>query len=292
MSRILRVAILQIMITGLVFIAWGLLGTAVDVSGQLSDVLGQAGELGGLAGARIVNAQPQVTITPVVLPRGGAGGSGGAGGAKRSGISNENAGLSGAAVDPANAASVMLAPPLPTDANGGAGSAAPLGTPAPFVEPSPTPLPPSMPDRLVISKIGLDAPVVIAPRLTLQVGQDLLGFWSAPNEFAVGWHEGSAFLGETGNTVLSGHHNVYGKVFARLVELAPGDEITVYSGPLEFHYVVVQVMRLEERGVPLEQRIQNARWILPSTDERLTLVTCWPITSNTHRLIIVARREG
>jgi LPXTG-site transpeptidase (sortase) family protein len=281
MSRILRVAILQIMVTGLVFIAWGLLGTAVDVSGQLSNVLGQAGELGGLAGARIVDNQPEVTITPLVLP------SGSAGGAKRT-ANGSGDGANAAAANPA----VMLAPPLPTDANGGAGSGARLETPAPFVEPSPTPLPASMPDRLVIPKIGLDAPVHVAPRLTIQVGQDLLGFWSAPNEYAVGWHEGSAFLGETGNTVLSGHHNIYGGVFARLVELAPGDEITVYSGGLEFHYVVSQVMKLEERGVPLEQRIQNARWILPSTDERLTLVTCWPITSNTHRLIIVARREG
>ena len=35
--------------------------------------------------------------------------------------------------------------------------------------------------------------------------------------------------------------------------------------------------------------MENAAWIMPSEDERLTLVTCWPYTSNTHRLIIVAR---
>ena len=27
----------------------------------------------------------------------------------------------------------------------------------------------------------------------------------------------------------------------------------------------------------------------PTTDERITLITCWPYTSNTHRLIIVAK---
>jgi sortase A len=36
-------------------------------------------------------------------------------------------------------------------------------------------------------------------------------------------------------------------------------------------------------------RLQNAQWIQPTTDERLTLVTCWPYNDNSHRLIIVAR---
>jgi len=35
--------------------------------------------------------------------------------------------------------------------------------------------------------------------------------------------------------------------------------------------------------------LQNARWIMASSDERLTLVTCWPAYSNTHRLILVAK---
>jgi sortase A len=46
---------------------------------------------------------------------------------------------------------------------------------------------------------------------------------------------------------------------------------------------------LPEKGQPLSVRLKNAAWIQPTTDERLTLVTCWPYTSNTHRLIIVAR---
>ena len=38
-------------------------------------------------------------------------------------------------------------------------------------------------------------------------------------------------------------------------------------------------------------REENGRWIQPSDDERLTLVTCWPADSNTHRLILVAVPE-
>ena len=46
---------------------------------------------------------------------------------------------------------------------------------------------------------------------------------------------------------------------------------------------------LEEKGMPEEVRRSNAQWIAPTDDERVTLVTCWPYTSNTHRLVIVAK---
>ncbi|HID54608.1 MAG TPA: sortase, partial [Anaerolineae bacterium] len=32
-----------------------------------------------------------------------------------------------------------------------------------------------------------------------------------------------------------------------------------------------------------------AEWIMPTEDERITLVTCWPYTDNTNRLIVVAQ---
>jgi sortase A len=46
---------------------------------------------------------------------------------------------------------------------------------------------------------------------------------------------------------------------------------------------------VKERGEPVEARRQNARWMNPTEDERLTMITCWPYTSNTHRLIVVAK---
>ena len=39
---------------------------------------------------------------------------------------------------------------------------------------------------------------------------------------------------------------------------------------------------------PLDVRQANARWILPTTDERVTLITCWPYESNSHRLVVIA----
>ena len=148
-----------------------------------------------------------------------------------------------------------------------------------------------IPERIVIEKINLDAPVEVAHTINVDVdGQEVTQFL-VPEEFAAGWHEGSASLGVIGNTVISGHHNAFGKVFAHLVDLDIGDEITMLSGTHEFRYTIVNKMILPEKEETLEMRMQNARWILPSTDERLTLVTCWPANSNTHRLVIVAVPE-
>jgi sortase A len=46
---------------------------------------------------------------------------------------------------------------------------------------------------------------------------------------------------------------------------------------------------VKEKGESVEVRRKNAQWIAPTNDERLTLVTCWPYTNNTHRVIVVAK---
>ena len=145
-----------------------------------------------------------------------------------------------------------------------------------------------IPDRLVIPTINLDAPIIPISYKDIQVGDEVYHQWVAPDQFAAGWQDSSALLGLPGNTVLNGHHNAYGKVFKDLVKLGIGDVIIVYSGSQEFHYQVVAKMLLPERYRPLSTRMENALWIAPSTDERITLVTCWPADSNTHRVVIVA----
>jgi sortase A len=99
----------------------------------------------------------------------------------------------------------------------------------------------------------------------------------------------SAPLGKPGNTAITGHHNIAGEVFRNLVKLKPGDRITVYSKDMPFYYEITTRKILPERGQPAEVRRENARWMQPTEDERITLITCWPYTSNTHRLIIVAK---
>jgi sortase A len=173
---------------------------------------------------------------------------------------------------------------LPDDSTAGA-SLAPAGTPLPA-----TPIAiGDPPTRLVIGVIGLDAPVVTVGWHTEQSGSSLISVWDVPDWQAAGWLKTSAPAGQKGNTVLDGHHNINGQVFRRLVDLKPKDEIELYAGARVLHYVVTQKLILPDRDQPMQVRIENAKWIQPTDDERLTLVTCWPYTNNTHRLIIVAR---
>ena len=55
-------------------------------------------------------------------------------------------------------------------------------------------------------------------------------------------------------------------------------------------YVVDEVTKpLLEVGASEEQRLANARYIQPTSDARVTLVTCWPYYTNTHRVIVVGK---
>ena len=146
----------------------------------------------------------------------------------------------------------------------------------------------AIPERIVIPKIGLDAPILPVPYRLVKEGNNVFQQWTVPDQFAAGWQTDSAPIGVPGNTVLNGHHNVWGEVFGKLVDLNPGDFIEVTAGDIQIRYVITNKMILPERGQPLSVRFENARWLLPTNDERLTLVTCWPHWSNTHRLIIVA----
>lgn len=139
-----------------------------------------------------------------------------------------------------------------------------------------------------IPAIQLDAPIMPATLRKVLMEGKTVDMWFAPDALAPGWHTTSAFPGAIGNTVISGHNNDFGAVFARLVDLNPGDEIQLITQKKIHIYQVTNKVLFQEVEVGLAQRLENARWISPTNDERLTLVTCWPNDSNTHRLIIVA----
>ena len=172
----------------------------------------------------------------------------------------------------------------------------PFPTPGPNPQSSvPTPDPGAVPDRLVIPSIELETSVIPIGFEKMQFEGEIYDQWLAPDYRAAGWHETSAGLGVPGNTVLNGHHNIKGEVFRDVYRLQVGDEIILYSAQAEFKYVVVYTAILEERNQPLEVRLANAEWIQPTEDERVTLITCWPYESNTHRVVVVAvpvRAEG
>jgi sortase A len=171
------------------------------------------------------------------------------------------------------------------------GTPTPWPTPSPTMTPTPTPTPDPaslVPTRLLIPAIGLDAPVVEIGWDTQDVNGAQVSVWNVPEYFAAGWHKTSAPPGQVGNTVLNGHHNIHGEVFRDLINLEAGDQIFLYVGETVYTYSVTELHLLEEKGRPVEERMQNAQWVAETNEERLTLVTCWPYTNNTHRLIIVA----
>ena len=144
--------------------------------------------------------------------------------------------------------------------------------------------------RLIwIPAIELYAPVVGVDLEVVEIEGVEYDQWTAPSERAAGWHASSALLAQAGNTVLNGHHNVYGEVFRDLEALQVGDEIVLYSDSAAYFFQVEERVIFPERFARLEQRLENASWVLPTEDERLTLITCWPYESNTHRLVLVAR---
>lgn len=145
------------------------------------------------------------------------------------------------------------------------------------------------PTRIVASKIDLDAPVEAIGVTPVQSGGETYYQWLVPNDFVAGWHDNSALLGQPGNTVLNGHHNVYGEVFRDIIDLEVGDELILYDAEQAYKYQVTDKEILLERGQSLEVRLENAQWIAPTEDERITIVTCWPYTDNSHRLVVVAK---
>lgn len=196
--------------------------------------------------------------------------------------------LTGTATPALVAACTATATPPPSATPSPTATRTPLPTSTPTATATPSRVPAEgLPTRIVIPAIGLDAPVLPAPWKVVVVEGQEVGQYQVPDS-AAGFHLGSALPGHIGNTVLSGHHNLGSQVFRYLIDVEIGDEVILYVGELAYRYRVTQKLLLPEKGQPLEVRRDNARWIEPTADERLTLVTCWPYTGNSHRLILVA----
>ncbi len=190
---------------------------------------------------------------------------------------------------PASSASAQELPvALPAGADGALGvvnSRPPLGRPSMGSSTS-------QPTRLALPSINVDTEVIpIGWHVIQQADGTQASEWEVA-DFAAGWHKNSAHPGEGGNVVLSGHNNIRGSVFRKLYTMQPGDEAILWADGQEFVYEVEEVMLLEEKFAPIEQRVENAQWIKSFDDDRLTLVSCWPENDNTHRVVVVAKRKG
>ena len=124
---------------------------------------------------------------------------------------------------------------------------------------------------LKIDKIDLKMPVTY-------------GAGSHQLKVAAGWVPETASIGSYGNAVIAGHRNyTKGSHFNRLGEMAVGDVIgyTPLDGK-EMRFVVTEILEaLPGDSVAFEQ----------TTDvQMLTLYTCTPVRTATHRLLVRATR--
>jgi LPXTG-site transpeptidase (sortase) family protein len=145
--------------------------------------------------------------------------------------------------------------------------------PTPSVNRVATPSRPILPPtRLTISKIGVNAPIVLADNDNL------------PRFKATGWLLGTGYPGFRGNVVLFGHLNGIYETFARLHELTAGDDVIVEAVDRVYRYRAA-----ESKVVPAG----DVSVLAPTGDYRLTLITCtgtfYPRTrSYSHRIIVTA----
>jgi LPXTG-site transpeptidase (sortase) family protein len=190
------------------------------------------------------------------------------------------------------AADLFNNPPSPTASGGPAPASTAISTSPPIGSSSPA-------VRLLIPRLGLDVSVVeVSWEVVLEQGV-WHSVWQTADG-AAGHHRDSANPGEAGNVIISGHHNTRGEVFRQVSEigqpgstLGRGDEIIlVAKDGRQYTYTIVQWEQFQEEGVPEQQRQEHAQYLASTTDPTLTLVTCWPYESNSHRVVVIAELQS
>lgn len=149
---------------------------------------------------------------------------------------------------------------------------------ATIVPPTPT-IDKTAPAKLVIPKIGIEAPILWDVEDSNLYEKLLEG---------VIHYKGTAYPGEKGNVFIAGHSSYYSwssspykDIFSLLENMAIGDEIFI-----QYHGAVFKYKVLETKVVsPSELSVMG-----PSEKKQLTLMTCVPIGTNLKRLIVIGEQ--
>lgn len=97
------------------------------------------------------------------------------------------------------------------------------------------------------------------------LGVDVPVYWGSNIDlFELGacQSSGSVIIGSDGNTVISAHEDTY---FNNLSKLKVGDKIRINTTYGEFSYTVRELISFKKT---------NSKYVVPTTDNRLTLYTC------------------
>lgn len=139
--------------------------------------------------------------------------------------------------------------------------------PGPTVMPTVPPMAGSVPVRIEIAKLAVDAPV-------MRLGLNKDGTVQVPpldNHDLAGWYTGSVTPGQDGSSVILGHVDSYtgGSVFFFIKNLKPGDRVTVTRADgSTAAFVVDGVQKVDKVAFPSSAVYGNTAY--PS----LRLITC------------------
>lgn len=162
-------------------------------------------------------------------------------------------------------------------------------TPMPTATTTPTPSPtatslPLPATRLSIPVIGLNTSVKESfPKQR----SDGAFAWDPP-AYAAGHYYSSGNPGEGRNIVFQGHNNIAGEVFRDLNKLQAGDLIILLTDAGEYRYQVQQKLIIPYVGHEAEANPQIQALSAPQSSEMVTLISCWPYSTYTSRIIVVA----
>ncbi len=123
--------------------------------------------------------------------------------------------------------------------------------------------------RIVVSSIGVDAPVVLGDT------------WEQLKR-GVAQHLATGDPGQPGNMVFSAHNDIFGEIFRDLDRLNPGDEVMIYTQAEKFIYVITGTRIVEPTAVD----VMN-----PTVSPTLTLISCYPYLVDTQRIVVFAELQ-
>jgi len=120
--------------------------------------------------------------------------------------------------------------------------------------------------QIVIPAIDVNAPVVQGDG------------WEQLKK-GVAQHLGTPDPGQPGNIVLSAHNDIFGQIFRRLDELAPGDEVQLHTASQMVVYVITGAKVVEPTEVSV---------MAPTAHPSLTLISCYPYLVDDQRIVVFA----
>jgi sortase (surface protein transpeptidase) len=133
------------------------------------------------------------------------------------------------------------------------------------------------PVRMAIPDLKIDTKVVEMGWEVKQTKNGPVSEWVIPKNVA-GHHLNSAGIGQPDNLVISGHNNIYGRVFMPISQawnndkrvkvdnftdkssVLDGREVILYDAAgTAYTYIITEFYRLKDTGVSQQQRIANGR---------------------------------